>query len=203
MGARLALQVLTRRLRDSGRVGVEFAQHARLTTPSTDAEPGAARRSPRARSPMAHWGSSAFFSTANWASGFILAQPVLLALEARPRPAAAAVDLAALHRKIDVVAARIAGDEAHLAPNRFRMISAKVSGSAPVALPPSVNSRLNMSSQVLTGDVCQVAQMLVSLVTLPIHVSLVASNLASFSSGSVAMPRLTVASVRPSFAARP
>ena len=83
------------------------------------------------------------------------------------------------------------------------MISAKVSGSAPVALPPSVNSRLNMSSQVLIGDVCQVAQMLVSLVTLPIHASLVASNLASFSSGSVAMPRLTVARVRPSFAATP
>ena len=43
-----------------------------------------------------------------------LRQPVLLALEARPRPAAAAVDLAALHREIDVVAARIAGDELDL-----------------------------------------------------------------------------------------
>ena len=43
-----------------------------------------------------------------------LRQPVLLALQARPRPAAAAVDLAALHGEVDVVAARIAGDELDL-----------------------------------------------------------------------------------------
>ena len=90
-----------------------------------------------------------------------------------------------------------------LAPNTLRKISAKVSGSAPVALPPSVNSRRNMSSQLLVGELCQVAQMLVSLVTLPTQVNLVASNLASPSSGSVAMPRLTVASVVPSLGATP
>src|ERR1051326_1366199 len=35
-------------------------------------------------------------------------------LDARPRPAAAALHLAALHRKPDLVAARIAGDDLHL-----------------------------------------------------------------------------------------
>src|SRR2546423_619337 len=83
------------------------------------------------------------------------------------------------------------------------MISAKVSGSAPTALPPRLNSRLNMSSQDLTGEVFQVAQTLVSLVMVPSQVSLVGSKLAALSSGSVAMPRLTVASVRPSFGAAP
>ena len=78
-----------------------------------------------------------------------------------------------------------------------------MSGSAPTALPPRLNSRLNMSSQVLTGEVFQVAQTLVSLVMVPSQVSLVGSKLAALSSGSVTMPRLTVASVRPSLAATP
>ena len=59
-----------------------------------------------------------------------------------------------------------------------------------------------MSAQVLTGEVCQVAQTLVSLVMLPTQLSLVASNLASFISGSVTMPRLTVPSTVPSLGAR-
>ena len=58
-----------------------------------------------------------------------------------------------------------------------------------------------MSDHVLTADVCQVAQRLVSLTMLPSQVSLVASNLASLSSGSVIMPRLTVASTVPSLGA--
>ena len=83
------------------------------------------------------------------------------------------------------------------------MISAKVSGSAPTALPPRLNSRANMSSHVLTGEVFQVAQTLVSLVMVPSQVSLVGSMLRPLSSGSVTTPRLTVASVRPSFCAMP
>ena len=55
----------------------------------------------------------------------------------------------------------------------------------------------------MTGEVCQVAQMLVSLVTLPIQDSLAGSSLASLSSGSVIMPRLTVASTVPSLGATP
>ena len=43
--------------------------------------------------------------------------------------------------------------------------------------------------------------MLVSLVMLPIHDSLAGSSLASLSSGSVIMPRLTVASTVPSLGA--
>ena len=67
-----------------------------------------------------------------------------------------------------------------LAPNTLRMISAKLSGSAPTALPPRLNSRLNMSSQVFTGEVFQVAQTVVSLVMVPSQVSLTGSKLAPF-----------------------
>ena len=45
---------------------------------------------------------------------FSLTQRCAGRLHARPRPAAAAVHLAALHREVDVVAAGIAGDDLHL-----------------------------------------------------------------------------------------
>jgi hypothetical protein len=88
-----------------------------------------------------------------------------------------------------------------LAPKTLRRISANWSGSAPVALPPMVNSRANISSQVFTFEVCQVPQTLLSLVIVPIQENLVASKGALFSSGSVIMPRLTLPICVPSFGA--
>src|SRR4029078_8247865 len=95
------------------------------------------------------------------------------------------------------------------------MISAKSAGSSPSALLPRLNSRLNMSSQVLTGEVFQVAHTEVSLVMLPSQVSRVGtqidalvscpsqltrvgSKFAALSSGSASTPRLTLASLSPS-----
>ena len=59
------------------------------------------------------------------------------------------------------------------------------------------------SFQVFTGEVCQVTKTLVSLVPLPSQVSLVESNatLAPPISGSIAMPRLKMPIVVPSFGA--
>jgi len=49
-----------------------------------------------------------------------------------------------------------------------------VSAAAPV--PPTVSSRVNSSSNLVMPVVCQAAQMLTSLLALPIQVYLVASN---------------------------
>src|ERR1700719_809613 len=87
------------------------------------------------------------------------------------------------------------------APNTLRRSSAKLSVSEPVALPPMVKSLVNISAQVLTGEVYQVAQTLVSLVILPIQVNFIGSN-ESPRSGSVAMPRVAVAMTVPSRGAR-
>ena len=78
-----------------------------------------------------------------------------------------------------------------------------MSGSEPEPSPPTVNGLLTMSSQVFTGEACQVTNTLVSLVPLPSQVNFVESNctLAPPISGSIAMPRLNVPRVAPSFGA--
>jgi hypothetical protein len=78
-----------------------------------------------------------------------------------------------------------------------------MSGSEPEPSPPTVNDFVTMSSQVFTGEVCQATNTLVSLVPLPSQVNFVASNctLVPPIKGSIAMPRLKVPMVRPSFGA--
>src|ERR1700730_5836677 len=88
------------------------------------------------------------------------------------------------------------------APNTLRRSSAKLSVSEPVALPPLGRAGLRISAQILTGEVYQVAQTLVSLVILPIQVNFIGSNFESPKSGSVAMPRVAVAMTVPSRGAR-
>ena len=60
-----------------------------------------------------------------------------------------------------------------------------------------------MSSQVFTGAVCQMTNTLASLVPLPSQMNFVASNCAWLPpiSGSIAMPRLNMPMVEPSFGA--
>src|SRR5258705_13251549 len=84
----------------------------------------------------------------------------------------------------------------------LRTISAYESGSEPAPSPPAVNGVLSMSAQVLTGDVCQVAQKLISLAPLPSQVNLVASNctLAVPINGSMGRPRPNVPNTVPSLA---
>ena len=78
-----------------------------------------------------------------------------------------------------------------------------MSGSEPEPSPPTVKGLVMMSFQVFTGAVCQMTKTLVSLVPLPSQVSLVESNatLAPPISGSIAMPRLKMPMVEPSFGA--
>src|SRR6266404_1276119 len=70
----------------------------------------------------------------------------------------------------------------------------------PSTSPPAVNGVLSMSAQVFTGDVCQVAQKLISLAPLPSQVNRMASNctLAVPINGSIGRPRPNVPNTVPS-----
>ena len=70
-------------------------------------------------------------------------------LHARPRPAAAALHLAALHREHDIVAARIAADDLHLGAEHAVDHRGNWSVSALAPVPPTVISLVRRSSNLV------------------------------------------------------
>ena len=90
-----------------------------------------------------------------------------------------------------------------MAPNTFLIMVAKMSGSEPEPSPATVKGMARRSSQVFTLDMRDVAQTLISLVTLPIQANLRESYwvLLVPISGSIAMPRENTPMAVPSLGA--
>ena len=132
----------------------------------------------------------------------LLVEPFLVGrFHARPRPAAAALHLAALHGEADLVAARIAGDDLHLGAEHAVGDPRELVGVRRGAGAADDQLRVSMSSNLVMPLVFQATQMLTSLLALPIQVNLVASNCAALlpSSGSKPVPRPMMPKAVPSF----